>query len=194
MNTISTDVVVIGGGPGGYPCAFRASDLGLNVVLVEMRSQLGGVCLHEGCIPSKAWLNVVKLIQEIKSYQSMGLIKPCDVSMDVSKMYAWMQTQVIGKLSMGLSGLSRKRNITSLIGRGCLNASGSVSVTHESGEVTLIQAKQIVLATGSVPIMLPGMPNDPRILNSTTALQLNNPTGRMLIIGAGIIGCDLSGG
>lgn len=193
MNEISVDVVVIGGGPGGYPCAFRAADLGLSVVLVDKRSELGGVCLHEGCIPSKAWLNVVKLIQEIKEYQSLGLIKPCDVAMDVPKMYSWMREKVTAKLASGLRYLAGKRKVHVLEGSGFLQDKKTVRVTGVDGSVTLVQAKTIVIATGSRPVRFADMPVDPRILDSTSALELNNPSGKMLVVGSGIIGCELSG-
>lgn len=193
MNKMKADVVVIGGGPGGYPCAFRAADLGLKVVLVDRRPELGGVCLHEGCIPSKAWLNVVKLMQEVKAFGAMGLIDPCNIAMNVTKMRSWVSSQVIGSLSKGLEALSNKRKINRLLGTAYITNKNTVSVTLESGEVQVIEAKNIVIATGSRPVMLKSMPKDTRILDSTSALNLDNPSGRMLIVGAGIIGCELSG-
>ena len=186
MKKISADVVVIGGGPGGYACAFRAADLGLKVVMVEMRQALGGVCLHEGCIPSKALLHVAALLHEVKAYKKLG-IADTEIQVDTQKLRAWIEQGVIDKLSEGLDFLSKKRSIEVLEGRASIPNDHTVRV--EDYEIT---ARHIVIATGSQAVKPSTFPEDPRIWEAKDALMLEHTQGHLLIIGAGIIGCEMA--
>ncbi len=184
-----TQCVVIGSGPGGYAAAFRAADLGLEVTLIEKHETLGGVCLNVGCIPSKALLHVAEVINEAGNHEKMGL--SCGkMTKDISKIKAF-KAQTVNKLTGGLAMLAKKRKVTVLQGQAQFVSDTQLSVHTQEGEVALTFSSCII-ATGSRPVALPFLPKDPRIVNSTGALDLAITQGRMLIIGGGIIGCEMA--
>lgn len=182
-----TDLVVIGSGPGGYTAAFRAADLGVKVTLVEYHENLGGVCLNVGCIPSKSLLNVAELVNKIEHAGEFGINvgKP---KIDLKKIRAW-KDKVTGKLTMGLKGLAKKRNVQIIRGEAKFLSSNSLVVNGK--EQIKVQFKNAIIAAGSSPVKLPFIPDDPRVLDSTKALELADIPGEMLVIGGGIIGMEL---
>jgi len=183
------DVVVLGGGPGGYTAAFRAADLGLSVCLVEKQERLGGVCLNVGCIPSKTLLHGAALIDEAAEASDYGInFAPPEV--DIAALLAKKES-VIAQLTAGLAGLCKARKITRLAGKGEFRDKSTLLVTGADGE-TEIGFTDAVIATGSSPFILPGIPDDPRIWDSTDALELKNVSGKLLIIGGGIIGLEMA--
>ncbi|MGB3211329.1 MAG: dihydrolipoyl dehydrogenase [Desulforhopalus sp.] len=183
------DVVVLGGGPGGYTAAFRAADLGLSVCLVEKHERLGGVCLNVGCIPSKTLLHVAAVIEEAEEIAEFGVdySKP---KINLEKVLAKKNT-VIEQLTTGLDGLCKARKITRLVGAGAFKNPTTLLVTGADGEQE-VQFGSAIIATGSYPLILPGIPEDPRIWDSTDALQLETVPKRFLIIGGGIIGLEMA--
>jgi len=185
---INVDLVVVGGGPGGYTAAFRAADLGLAVCLVEQRSELGGVCLHEGCIPSKTLLHAASLVAMAGQGREYGIhfSKP---DIDVAAL-CQKRRQVTGQLSRGLDTLAAARKIIRINGTGFFADSNTLQVT--GNESVSIGFQHAIIATGSSPFMLPGLPDDPRIWDSTAALSLENIPERLLIIGGGIIGLEMA--
>ena len=185
---IQTDVVVLGGGPGGYTAAFRAADLGLSVCLVEKESRLGGVCLNVGCIPSKTLLHGATVIEEAAEAATLGITfsKP---SIDLEA-FRNHKTQIIQQLTGGLDALCKARNITRVRGNGVFT--GKTTLTVNGEEQALITFKDAIIATGSTPAMLPDLPDDDRIWNSTDALALTTIPQRFLIIGGGIIGLEMA--
>ncbi len=189
MNEKKYDVVVLGGGPGGYTAAFRAADLGLSVCLVEKNDRLGGVCLNVGCIPSKTLLHGAAVIEEAEEAADYGVqFEPPKV--DIGKLLARKES-VISQLTDGLDSLCRARKITRIVGIGTFTDSSTLQVNTTDGE-KFIQFSNAVIATGSSPLILPGLPDDPRIWNSTDALELKYVPQRMLIIGGGIIGLEMA--
>ena len=185
-----TDLLVIGGGPGGYAAAFRGSDLGMGVILVEADSRLGGTCLLRGCIPSKALLHVAQFMSESREAEAWGL-KFQEPTIDLEKMRSWKEG-IVAQFSKGLSGLSRKRKVEVVTGRATFKDSGTVIVEGE-GDLKEIQFEHAIVATGSRPSTLPVFDiNSPNILNSTTALALEGIPERLLAVGGGIIGLELS--
>ncbi len=184
------DVVIIGGGPGGYNCAIRAGQLGLKTAIVESRGALGGVCLNVGCIPSKALLHASELFEAAGStFASMGILvdKP---RLDLAAMMA-QKTDAVNGLTKGVEFLMKKNKITYVKGRGRIAGAGRVEVTGEGGVQTL-EAKNIVIATGSEPMGLPGVTIDEkRIVSSTGALALEKVPGKLVVIGGGVIGLEL---
>jgi dihydrolipoamide dehydrogenase len=185
----SYDLVVLGGGPGGYTAAFRAADLGLSVCLIEQQERLGGVCLNVGCIPSKTLLHAATVIEEAAEIQDYGVrFEKPDV--DISRLVA-KKNEVIEQLTTGLDGLCKARNITRIGGRGVLSGESKICVHGEQGERE-ITYQNLILATGSHPFILPGLPEDLRIWDSTAALELQTVPKRFLIIGGGIIGLEMA--
>jgi dihydrolipoamide dehydrogenase len=178
------DVVVIGGGPGGYAAAFRAKDLGLDVVLIE-ESALGGVCLNIGCIPSKTYLSVAEKLHDAKGLKEFG-IEYSDPKIDVKKLLA-KKNSIVKNLTAGLGMLAKKRNLTVIKGKASFVSTNSVKVANDQ-----IQFKHAIIATGSRPNSLPFLPNDKRIFDSTGALELKDIKGHLVIIGGGIIGCEMA--
>ena len=183
------DLIVLGAGPGGYAAAFRASDLGLNVALVERNPDLGGVCLNVGCIPSKAFLHAAKILDDSKEAEISG-IKFDEPEIDLSKMKAW-KNNIIKGLTGGLKGLAQKRNVEVVQGTATFLSKKEIEIIHD-GKSKKMLSKQFIVAVGSEPAELPFLPNDPRIIDSTGALEPNEVPSNILIIGGGIIGLEMS--
>lgn len=182
---MQVDVVVIGSGPGGYSAAFRAADLGKKVALVERYDNLGGVCLNVGCIPSKALLHVAKVMDEAHHLSENGLDfgKP---KIDLSKIRQW-KDGVVKKLTGGLKMLAKKRKVEVVTGSAEFTSSHQLKV----GDKT-IDFQHAIIAVGSEPVKLPFLPDDPRIMDSTGALELPDNKGSLLVLGGGIIGLEMA--
>lgn len=182
------DVVVLGAGPGGYTAAFRAADLGMKVALIERSPVLGGVCLNVGCIPSKALLHAAKVIEEAHEMAEHGIVfgKP---QIDIDKLRGF-KNKVIGKLTGGLAALAKQRKVEVITGVGQFTSSHELEVINNDAKRT-VSFKHCIIAAGSEPVKLPGYPDDPRIIDSTGALELNLPK-RMLVVGGGIIGLEMA--
>jgi dihydrolipoamide dehydrogenase len=183
------DVLVLGAGPGGYSAAFRAADLGLKVVLVERYATLGGVCLNVGCIPSKALLHTVGVLEEAKSMAAHGIAFGEPV-IDLDKLRGYKDS-VVGKLTGGLAGMAKARKVTVIQGVGTFADPHHLTVAKADGGQTTIRFASAIIAAGSQSVKLPFLPEDPRIVDSTGALALKSVPGRMLIIGGGIIGLEM---
>lgn len=188
-NEIKADVVVIGAGPGGYTAAFRAADLGKNVVIVDANESLGGVCLNVGCIPSKALLHAAKVIDEAQHISSAGIDfgKP---KIDTDKLRAWKES-VVKRLTGGLKMLAKQRKVTVVTGKGEFISPNKLTVKTAQGD-QIVAFENAIIAVGSEPVKLPFVPEDPRIIDSTGALELQNVAGSMLVIGGGIIGLEMA--
>lgn len=182
-------LVVIGAGPGGYTAAFRAADLGLSVALIERWPSLGGVCLNVGCIPSKALLHAAKVIDEAAAMSQHG-IEFGQPKIDLPKLAAWKDS-VIGKLTGGLGALAKQRKVTVLRGEATFATPKSVEVVAE-GKRLRVGFDHCIIAAGSEPVTLPFLPADPRIMDSTGALELKQIPKRLLVIGGGIIGLEMA--
>ncbi|MFT5755931.1 MAG: dihydrolipoamide dehydrogenase [Alteromonadaceae bacterium] len=188
-NEIKTQVVILGAGPGGYSAAFRAADLGLDVVLVESRATLGGVCLNVGCIPSKALLHVAKVIDDAAAMASHGVTFGAP-QIDLDKIRDW-KNSVVGQLTGGLSGMSKARKVETITGFGKFTSDKTIEVEGADGKTT-ITFDNAIIACGSSVIDLPFIPNDdPRVIDSTGALELEDIPGEMLVLGGGIIGLEM---
>jgi dihydrolipoamide dehydrogenase len=183
------DVVVLGGGPGGYTAAFRAADLGLSVCLVEKNKRLGGVCLNVGCIPSKTLLHGAALIEEAEEGREYGVVF-APPKIDIKALLTKKES-VIRQLTGGLDGLCKARKITRIVGTGIFTGRSTLQVTTHDEEQT-VHFKNGIIATGSSPFILPGIPDDPRIWTSTDALKLKYIPKKFLIIGGGIIGLEMA--
>ncbi|MEM6405826.1 MAG: dihydrolipoyl dehydrogenase [Pseudomonadota bacterium] len=188
---IQTQVVVLGAGPGGYSAAFRAADLGQSVVLIERYSTLGGVCLNVGCIPSKALLHTAEVINEAAELEVMGVKYPApEIDLDAMRVG---KEKVVGKLTGGLAALAKQRKVQVLQGTGRFETDHVIQVTAEDGQQTRVQFEHCIIAAGSRPVQIPVFPNDdPRLIDSTGALELADIPERMLIIGGGIIGLEMA--
>ena len=181
-------VLVLGAGPGGYTAAFRAADLGLEVTLVERWPVLGGVCLNVGCIPSKALLHAARVVDEAQAMAGHGIsFGPPQIDLD--RLRSW-KSSVVGKLTGGLSGLARQRKVTVIRGEGRFVAPRVLEVTGEDG-TQRIGFDHCIIAAGSEPVRLPFVPDDPRVMDSTGALELQDIPQRLLVIGGGIIGLEM---
>jgi len=189
-NDISTQVVVLGSGPGGYTAAFRAADLGLKVVLIERYSSLGGVCLNVGCIPSKALLHTAKVITEAEETAHHGVTFGAP-NIDLETLRNWKSNDVVGKLTGGLAGMAKQREVTVVQGLGKFTSPNQIAVTAEDGKVTTIGFENAIIAAGSQATKFPGAPEDERIMDSTGALALADVPKRLLVIGGGIIGLEM---
>ncbi|WP_077034933.1 dihydrolipoyl dehydrogenase [Pelomonas sp. KK5] len=192
----SFDVVVLGGGPGGYSAAFRAADLGLKVAIVERYTTLGGVCLNVGCIPSKALLHVAAVMDEVKHFADLG-VEFGEPKVELPKLLAHKQ-KVIGKLTGGLAMMAKMRKVTVIRGYGSLVDPNHLSVEEttgagqeKTGKTQTVHFKKLIIAAGSQAVSLPFMPKDPRVIDSTGALELSTAPKRMLIVGGGIIGLEM---
>ena len=189
-DTHKTDLLVIGGGPGGYAAAFRSADLGIPVTLVEADDRLGGTCLLRGCIPSKALLHVASLISESREAAACGLTFS-EPEIDLEKMRNW-KDGILAKLSRGLDALCRRRRVTRIRGRAVFESSDRVRISG-GDDVTQIEFVHAIVATGARPAVPPVFDIDsPNILDSNKALELENIPNRMLAVGGGIIGLELS--
>ena len=187
--THKTNLLVIGGGPGGYAAAFRAADLGQHVTLVEADDSLGGTCLLRGCIPSKALLHVAELITETREAQTYGL-NFGDPKIDLDTLRDW-KDNIIKRLSGGLSGLVRQRKVKHITGYAQFESSQSVSI-EGNDDINRVEFDHAIIATGSRPVVIPIFALDtPRILDSTTALDLKEIPKSLLVVGGGIIGLEL---
>ena len=194
QSDISTQVVVLGSGPGGYTAAFRAADLGLKVVLIERYATLGGVCLNVGCIPSKALLHTAKVITEAEETAAHGVSfsKP---TIDLAALKNWKNNDVVAKLTGGLAQMAQQRGVTVVEGLGKFTSSHQIAVTASDGKITTIGFENAIIAAGSQAIKFPGLDkstvNDDRIMDSTGALKLDDIPKRLLVIGGGIIGLEM---
>src|ERR1700748_3352081 len=193
---IECDLLVLGGGPGGYSAAFRGADLGMKVVLVERYATLGGVCLNVGCIPSKALLHVAMVMDEVKHFADLG-VSYGEPQLDIAKLRTH-KGKVVGKLTGGLAPMANMRKVTVVRGYGNFIDPFHVKVDETSGEgqqttgnSRTIKFKQAVIAAGSQAVRLPFFPNDPRIVAPTGALELRATPRKMLIVGGGIIGLEM---
>jgi dihydrolipoamide dehydrogenase len=186
---IRTQVVVLGAGPGGYTAAFRAADLGKQVVLIERYASLGGVCLNVGCIPSKALLHTAEVINEVAELEQMG-VRYTQPKIDLDKMRAG-KDKVVGKLTGGLAALAKQRKVQVVTGVGKFSDPKHIEVQTADG-LTRIEFEHCIIACGSAPVKIPGFPNDdPRLIDSTGALALQDIPNKMLIVGGGIIGLEM---
>ena len=188
-NKITTELVVIGAGPGGYTAAFRAADLGKKVVLVDKSEELGGVCLNRGCIPSKTLLHISKSMNEVAELAGMGVVYQ-QPEIDYDKVRVW-KNKVIKKLNFGIESLTKRRNIQTINGKAAFKSANEIIVELDDG-TQIIQFDHCIIATGSRPNWIPSFPKaDDDIMDSTTALAFENVPGKMLVIGGGYIGLEL---
>jgi dihydrolipoamide dehydrogenase len=189
MDTIKTEIVVVGAGPGGYAAAFYAADKGKKVILVEQDKQLGGVCLNRGCIPSKALLHVTKLIDEAKESGHRG-ITFSEPKIDLKKLLSW-KNSVISKLASGVQGLAQKRGVEVMYGRGHFEESSVLRVETSEGQ-KFVQYESAIIAVGSRPAIPAAFDlGNPRVMTSTEALELQDVPENLLIVGGGYIGMEL---
>jgi dihydrolipoamide dehydrogenase len=187
----TAEVLVLGGGPGGYTAAFRAADLGKRVVLVDREPALGGVCLNVGCIPSKALLHAAKVIAETKEMSEHGITFGAP-AIDLDKLRAWKQG-VVRRLTGGLAGLAKQRKVATIRGYGRFTSPHQLQVELAEGGTTTVGFEQAIIAAGSEALTLPFIPaSDPRVIDSTGALELSEVPGRLLVIGGGIIGLEMA--
>ncbi|MGB3275186.1 MAG: dihydrolipoyl dehydrogenase, partial [Castellaniella sp.] len=183
------DVLVLGAGPGGYSAAFRAADLGLKVVLVERYATLGGVCLNVGCIPSKALLHTVGVLEEAKTLAAHGIAFG-EPTIDLDKLRGYKDS-VVGKLTGGLAGMAKARKVAVIQGVGTFADPHHLTVDKADGSQATVKFASAIIAAGSQSVKLPFLPDDPRIVDSTGALALKSVPRRMLIVGGGIIGLEM---
>jgi dihydrolipoamide dehydrogenase len=186
---LEAELVVLGGGPGGYTAAFRAADLGKSVVLVERYPRLGGVCLNVGCIPSKALLHMADVIEQARALAEHG-VEFGSPKLDFERIRA-RKDEVVATLTRGLDRLAEQRKVRVVTGAGRFTGANELAVTQERGEAR-VRFGQAILATGSRNAPLPGLPDDPRILDSTSGLEVEGPPGRLLVVGGGVIGLELA--
>ena len=189
-STHETEVVVLGSGPGGYTAAFRAADLGKKVVLIERYSTLGGVCLNVGCIPSKALLHTAKVITDAEETAAHGVTfgKP---NIDLEKIRNWKSNDVVGKLTQGLGAMAKQRQVSVVQGEGEFTTPHQIKVTKADGQIETVGFEHCIIAAGSQSTKFPGVKDDPRIMDSTGALELKDIPKRLLIVGGGIIGLEM---
>jgi dihydrolipoamide dehydrogenase len=182
------DLVVLGAGPGGYTAAFRAADLGLSVALVERSPRLGGVCLNVGCIPSKALLHAARVIEDARAMAEFG-VRFGAPEIDARKLRDWKDS-VVSRLTGGLDALARQRKVTVLHGQASFASANELQL-HGDEPARRVSFEQCIIAAGSESVRLPGLPDDPRIIDSTGALELDLPE-RLLVVGGGIIGLEMA--
>ncbi len=190
MGDSNLNIAVIGGGPGGYAAAFLAADLGMKVTLIDREQNPGGVCLYRGCIPSKALLHVAALINESRHAKNWG-IEFGEPKIDVARLRSFKEG-VVNKLTGGLGQLSKQRNVTYIRGDASFESSNSVRVKKQAGGEDVLSFDRIIIATGSRPAVIPTLKLDtPRMLDSTSALDLADVPGTLLVVGGGYIGLEL---
>jgi dihydrolipoamide dehydrogenase len=183
-------IAIIGGGPGGYAAAFLAADLGMKVTLIDPELNPGGVCLYRGCIPSKALLHVAKLIDETRHAKNWG-IDYTDPKIDLPRLRSWKEG-VIKKLTGGLGLLSKQRKVEYIQGRAAFENSNTLRISRTNGSEDSLTFDRIILATGSRPAIIPSLKLDtPRMMDSTTALDMSDVPGTLLVVGGGYIGLEL---
>ncbi len=187
--TVETEVLVLGAGPGGYSAAFRAADLGKQVTLVERYPVLGGVCLNVGCIPSKALLHLAGLIYEAREAAGKGIDFGAP-EIDLAKLRQW-KSRVVKTLNTGLAGLAKQRQVRVIQGEGRFVSAHELEVEGPDGR-QVVRFQNAIIAAGSRPVRLPGWPDDPRIMDSTDALELAEIPGHLLVVGAGVIGLEMA--
>ncbi|MCK6413695.1 MAG: dihydrolipoyl dehydrogenase [Azonexus sp.] len=194
---IECDMLVLGAGPGGYSAAFRSADLGMKTVIVERYATLGGVCLNVGCIPSKALLHVAEIIEEAQHANDLGVTFAAP-QVDIDKLRAHKE-KVVGKLTGGLAGMAKGRKVEVVRGYGAFIDPHHIEVEETTGSSQdktgvkkVVKFKQCIIAAGSAAVHLPFIPRDPRIVDSTGALELRFVPGKMLVIGGGIIGLEMA--
>jgi len=190
VSTHETEVVVLGSGPGGYTAAFRAADLGKKVILIERYGTLGGVCLNVGCIPSKALLHTAKVITEAEETAQHG-VSFGSPDINLEKIRHWKANDVVGKLTQGLSAMAKQRQVTVIQGIGEFTTSHQIKVTKADGQTETVGFEHCIIAAGSQSTKFPGVKDDPRIMDSTGALELKDIPKRFLIVGGGIIGLEM---
>jgi dihydrolipoamide dehydrogenase len=193
---VECEMLVLGSGPGGYSAAFRAADLGMKTVIVERYATLGGVCLNVGCIPSKALLHIAAVVDEARVLAEHGIAFEAP-KIDLRKLVAW-KDKVVGKLTTGLTGMAKARKVEVVRGVGRFLDAYHVEVEvtdgagqQKTGAKKVVKFAKAIIAAGSQPIQLPFVPQDPRILDSTSALELAHAPKRMLVVGGGIIGLEM---
>lgn len=187
---IQCQLVVLGAGPGGYTAAFRGADLGLDVVLVERYAKLGGVCLNVGCIPSKTLLHAAEVIVEAKHAAAYG-VSFGEPSIDIDKLRAH-KDKVVGTMTTGLASMAKARKVRTITGIGRFLSSNELEI-DEGGVRKTLRFEHCIIAAGSQPVKLPGMPwDDPRVMDSTDALMLHDIPGELLVVGGGIIGLEMA--
>jgi dihydrolipoamide dehydrogenase len=187
MAELDCDVVVLGAGPGGYSAAFRAADLGLKTVLIERYPVLGGVCLNVGCIPSKALLHTAAVMDAARALEAHGIAFG-EPKLDLAKLRAF-KDKVVGKLTGGLASMAKMRKVSVVQGVGAFTGANALAV--EGKDKTTVRFKSAIVAAGSQAAKLPFLPEDPRIVDSTGALELKSVPKKMLVIGGGIIGLEM---
>jgi len=186
-----TQLVVVGAGPGGYAAAFYAADLGMQVTLVDLEKNPGGTCLYRGCIPSKAYLHVAKLINEVKHSENWG-VKFSEPELDIDKIRTYKEG-VVEKLTTGNGGLVKQRKINYLQGKGSFLNSTTLKVELVEGGQEEVKFEKAIIATGSSPAKIPGLTIDsPRVMNSNGALELEDIPEKLLVVGGGIIGFEMA--
>jgi len=191
MENQTAEVLVLGAGPGGYTAAFRAADLGCRVVLVDREPALGGVCLNVGCIPSKALLHAAKVIADARDMGEHGITFGSP-SVDLDRLQAW-KDGVVGRLTGGLAGLAKQRKITTIRGYGRFTSPRQLEVELAEGGTVTVGFEQAIIAAGSQAATLPFMPaSDPRVMDSTGALEVGEVPRRLLVVGGGIIGLEMA--
>lgn len=192
MADLKTQVLVLGGGPGGYPAAFEAADHGLQVTLVDEGAQPGGVCLNRGCIPSKALLHVAKLINETRESAEHGLTFGAP-KIDLAKLRDWKNNGVVGKLTGGVRTLSQMRGVNLISARGTFLDANTVELKYPDGKTDKLTFEKAIIATGSSPAVPPMFQiGDPRVMDSTGALELADIPGSLLVVGGGYIGLEMA--
>ncbi|CAM2144876.1 dihydrolipoamide dehydrogenase [Pararobbsia alpina] len=187
---VECEMVVLGSGPGGYSAAFRAADLGMTTVLIERYETLGGVCLNVGCIPSKALLHTSLIMDEVEALASHGISfgKPV---VDLEKLRTF-KSSVVGKLTGGLAGMAKARKVQVVTGVGTFVGANHIEVVSKDGKKQVVKFAKAIIAAGSQAVKLPFMPEDPRVVDSTGALELRSIPERMLVVGGGIIGLEMA--
>ncbi|MDB5347530.1 MAG: Pyruvate dehydrogenase component [Schlesneria sp.] len=191
MADLKTQVLVLGGGPGGYPAAFEAADHGLQVTLVDEGAQPGGVCLNRGCIPSKALLHIAKLINETRESAEHGLSFGAP-KIDLAKLREWKNTGVVGKLTGGVRTLAQMRGVNLIGARGTFLDANTIELKYPDGKTDKLTFEKAIIATGSSPAVPPIFQlGDPRVMDSTGALELADIPGSLLVVGGGYIGLEM---
>jgi dihydrolipoamide dehydrogenase len=188
MENTHFELIIIGAGPGGYAAAFRATDLGKQVLLIDKFDALGGVCLNRGCIPSKALLHLAKVIGETKSVESLGVtFQP--PKLDIDKIRTWKES-VISQLNKGIAQMAKARGVSRTTGTAKFLSENSITVENSTGNL-IYTFDDCIIATGSKPTKIPTFPDDPRIINSTGALALKEIPKSLLVVGGGYIGLEM---